>query len=265
MLAFHSFSSLGNNVGIGRVNDEMLDSIETLIRDEPVSSIRELNARLRMMLPGAPHVCDGAIRVAVKKKLGLPLEQIRKQTITANSDGTLDLRQEYAAKFIADLQHQELVFIDETGMNLWLSRTRGWSLIGERCVFEVDTQRGGNFTVVAAISPSHGLLHHQTSESGFTRVAFSQFLDELSAIIGPDNEFIFVLDNAQVHKRVIPRYPTHSIQFLPPYSPWLNPIEFTFSPFKAEVKRRIGALQAPIANLHLAARSRNDLEDIEAQ
>ena len=68
VLAFHYFSSLGNNVGIGRVNDEMLDSIETLIRDEPVSSIRESNARLRTMLPGAPHVCDGAIRVAVKKE-----------------------------------------------------------------------------------------------------------------------------------------------------------------------------------------------------
>ena len=194
-----------------------------------------------MMLPGAPPVSDGTIRLAMKKKLGLSLKQIREQTVAVNSNRSLDTRQVYATEFITDLQHKELAFIDETGMNFWLSRTRGWSVIGERCVLEVDTQRGANFTVVGAISPSHGLLHHKTMESGVTRAAFAEFLDELSGIIGPDNEFIFILDNAQVHKRIIPRYPTHSIHFLPPYSPWLNPIEFTFSPFKAEIKKGTGA------------------------
>ncbi|CAG0880194.1 unnamed protein product [Darwinula stevensoni] len=101
------------------------------------------------------------------------------------------------------------------------------------------------------IVPSRVLLYHQTMESDLARVAFAEFSDELRAIIRPDNAFIFMLDNAQVHKRIIPQYPTHSIHFVPPsllpYSPWLNPIDVTFSPFEAEVKKWIGALQAPVA------------------
>ena len=35
-------------------------------------------------------------------------------------------------------------------------------------------------------------------ESSVTRVAFAKFLDELSAVIGPDDEFIFAPDKTQV-------------------------------------------------------------------
>ena len=67
----------------------------------------------------------------------------------------------------------------------------------------MNTQREANFTVGAAISPSRGLLHHQIMESSVTRVAYAEFLDGLSAVIGPDDEFIFALDKAQVQERVI--------------------------------------------------------------
>ena len=54
------------------------------------------------------------------------------------------------------------VFMDETGFDLWCHRRHGRSPRGTRARVYVPSSPGGNVTLVAAISPFHGLIHHTT-------------------------------------------------------------------------------------------------------
>ena len=99
--------------------------------------------------------------------------------------------------------------------------------------------------------PSHGKdffildslpwpVRHKTLQRLLQQSVFGRCLDEMSAIIRPENEAVFNMDNYTAHKRLIPRYPFHIIKFLPPYSPYLNPIEFTFLRFQSRGEETAG-------------------------
>jgi transposase len=130
------------------------------------------------------------------------------------------------------------VYIDESGWNLHLPRRKG------RAPVEENGSKGPNITLIAAVSPNFGLIHHVVRLGGTNRDVFSQFMaDTLKACLThkPGGKFVFILDNAKFHhsedvKRVVPA--PHCIEFNPPYSPFLNPIETIFSVWKNEIKLR---------------------------
>lgn len=72
--------------------------------------------------------------------------------------------------------------------------------------------------------------------------AFNEFLEEASQQAHeqyPDGEAVFIFDNAPAHRRAqvaALAASQHTIQRLPPYSPFFNPTEEVFSKFKFNVK-----------------------------
>lgn len=64
--------------------------------------------------------------------------------------------------------HRELIFIDESGYNLWTARTRGRSLRGEPAIRVVSGRRGQNFTVSFAVSQERGLIAQDLFSGGMT-------------------------------------------------------------------------------------------------
>ena len=60
----------------------------------------------------------------------------------------------------------ELIFIDESGLNLWTCRTRGRARIGEPAIRIVAGRRGRNLTVTFSVSNERGLLKHDIIEGG---------------------------------------------------------------------------------------------------
>ena len=105
----------------------------------------------------------------------------------------------------------------------------------------------------AAMSPSYGLMHYKIIFGSFKSATFCEFLNELF-----DKCDIFqlithnlVMDNASIHKTVEVKeliaagvkqhnsnYTVQQKQnFLPPYSPHLNPIEEMWSVYKSHIKR----------------------------
>ena len=91
-----------------------------------------------------------------------------------------------------------LLYADETGFNVWTSRTRGRSRIGQPAVRQVEGQRGRNITVALAVSPRHGLIHSKITQGGMTQEVYSEFLSEISALM-EDEEFTLLMDNARAH------------------------------------------------------------------
>jgi hypothetical protein len=157
-----------------------------------------------------------------------------------NSPRVKDLRFTYAQWMIEGGPIPEnCVFIDESGFNVWIKRNYGRSKKGTRCFTVCDGQRGQNISLVMAIG-LNGVLHTKVRTGAFTRELYTEFLVELSELLA-GGRFHFIMDNCIIHKNIALDRNDHTIHYLPPYSPFLNPIEAAFSCLKAEVKTRWNA------------------------
>lgn len=145
---------------------------------------------------------------------------------------------------------QNLVFQDETGFNIWTSRTRG------RAVRILEGQRGRNLTISMAVSPVHGLVHHNILDGGMNCEKFASFLSEVSELLADEQDVVILIDNAPAHADAEFELPQHQLlRRLPKYSPFLNMTELANSALKAAVKRQLTdpVVQARIHNREEAA------------
>ncbi len=155
----------------------------------------------------------------------------------------------------------EFIFIDEAGFNLAKTRRRGRNVIGHRAIIDVPGQRGGNITMCAAISSMHGVLHRHANLGPYNTGHILTFLDRLHNILIPPermndadhqrNRYVVVWDNVSFHRAApvqnwFADHPTFLVQYLPPYSPFLNPIEELFSAWRWKVYDRQPFVRMPL-------------------
>lgn len=152
------------------------------------------------------------------------------------------------------------IFIDESPFSFCITRTRGRSPKGQEAVTTTPAIRGKNHTVIAALSPTHGLVHYEikvtepdtefiskrkgskkkkTRPKGVTRETFRSFLIHHMLAKAPfansSTHFTLLFDNAKIHLGDIADtifQAGYVQQLLPSYSPALNPIEYAFSKWK---------------------------------
>ncbi len=151
-------------------------------------------------------------------------------------------------------QPHEFIFIDEAGFDLSKTRRRGRNVIGQRAIVHVPGQRGGNITLCAAIS-LRGLLHHHAKLGPYNSQHILTFLDALHNIVvqnRPDQpRFVVIWDNVSFHRAALVQawFTNHNqfeVVYLPPYSPFLNPIEEFFSAWRWRVYDRQPHARMPL-------------------
>lgn len=136
----------------------------------------------------------------------------------------------------------KLLFLDESGANLSLSRTRGWAPRGLRAHGLRPANPGVNLTLVGVVGV-RGPVCLRTIEGAMNKRHFVRFLKTaLVPHLEPDD--VLVLDNLRCHWTpeaiaAVEAAGAH-VLFLPPYSPDMNPIELVWSVVKAEL-RKVGA------------------------
>lgn len=157
-------------------------------------------------------------------------------------------------KRILELEAREplhtFIYIDEAGFNLAKGRRRGRNIIGQRATTDVPGQRGGNITMCAAIS-DNGVLTHIPLLGPYNTQHLLTFLDTLYRDIVPENErgegqlnqYVVVWDNVRFHhSHLVTQWFAAQqrmlVEYLPPYSPFLNPIEEFFSAWRWKVYDR---------------------------
>ena len=122
----------------------------------------------------------------------------------------------------------EIVSIDEVGFQIKTNYKRIWFLKGEK-------PKGAFFwcnkklTVCGALTSTHKFYYEfLVAQNSFT---FACFLENLFAWLDPSKKYVFILDNAGWHKTdvIMSLFEEHedqiAVEFIPPYSPELNPIE----------------------------------------
>jgi transposase len=135
-----------------------------------------------------------------------------------------------------------LVFIDETGINLSMTRTHARTPEGVRAVDAVPKNWGDNVTVTAALTLD-GIIAPMMLHGPMTGRAFEAYVEQcLVPELGPGD--VVVLDKLAAHKNPRVRELIEStgalMKHLPSYSPDFNPIEHAWSKLKA-LLRKAGA------------------------
>jgi transposase len=133
------------------------------------------------------------------------------------------------------LDPSKLIFLDEAGSHVGMTRTYARSFFGQRVEESVPRNRGTVTTMLGALSLA-GVIAMMTIEGGTDTEVFSAFIEQvLAPKLKPGD--IVVLDNLGAHKPPSIRGKIEAtgarLFFLPPYSPELNPIEECWSKIKS--------------------------------
>jgi transposase len=125
------------------------------------------------------------------------------------------------------------VSIDETSFGRSGPIVKGYSKVGTRLFVRKRVPRMTTISSIACVSPD-GLVAKSNVTGCFNTERFLEFLKDLNLIIGT----VILLDNVRFHhSKVVKEYASLKgwiLLFVPPYSPWYNPIEFCFSIIKRD-------------------------------
>lgn len=172
------------------------------------------------------------------RELGITSKLVKSVPESRNTPETLEQRIEFAQRY-ADLA-LPAVWIDESGWNLFMHRGKGRSHAGRPAVIVRPNAKGRNVTLIAAISEEKGLEAFEVRLGGTKRVHFEQFLRTVIAGLNGRGKHCIVMDNASIHHhgdiKSIVTSAGHELLHLPPYSPFLNPIETIFGVWKSRIK-----------------------------
>ena len=132
-----------------------------------------------------------------------------------------------------------LVFLDESGVNTDMTRHYARSKSNERAVDSTPVNTPHGTTIVSSIR-LNGKTAHTVYQGGTTAERFAEYLKEtLLPTLSADD--VIVMDNMRSHhaktvKEVLDKSGIKYL-YLPPYSPDLNPIEKMWSKIKAYLRK----------------------------
>jgi transposase len=130
-------------------------------------------------------------------------------------------------------------FIDESGINLAMTRLFGRAPRGERVGDTVPQNYGPNVTMIGALS-LQGLDAVMTVEGAADGAVFRAYVEQGlgPTLVAGD---VVILDNLRAHKVAGIREAIEGrgaqVQYLPPYSPDLSPIEPCWSKVKTALRK----------------------------
>ena len=156
----------------------------------------------------------------------------------AGTERVMKLRLEYWEK-VKHIDPNNLVFLDETGVLLGLTRTHARSQRGTRAYAVKPFYRGQKVTVIGAISLTQ-VVALMTIYNSMDSQVFEVFVEK---ILVPQlwSGAVVVMDNLPAHKvdSIKPMIEAvgASILCLSPYSPDFNPIELWWSQLKSLLRR----------------------------
>ncbi len=152
---------------------------------------------------------------------------------------------------------RKLVYIDESGIDKFVSREYGRSKRGQKIMGSVSGRRYARESFIAGqiqnkiIAP---FCYTGTCDSNLFNFWLENFL--LPAL---GSGYIVIMDNAAFHKSEITKSLIENagcqLLFLPPYSPDFNPIEKFWANFKAKIRKIISGFSTLAEAIDEAFRS----------
>lgn len=256
-----------------RLNEQHKAYLVDFFDENPTAVIQDAVENLTRSFEGL-EIKKSRVAEFMKEDCNLSIKVITRHPKARNSPKTIEARAKWVEEWLQKglLYMQNCVFLDETGFDINMRRTRGWSTRGKPAVVESPSARGVSHTVIGAISAA-GVINVSLREpgnvkkrkvvgarkrkepgdsaaaaipKGTTAGHYAQFISDTLDIMDEHPEmkgYHIVMDNAPIHiptaidpiilgRGYIPVY-------LPPYSPELNPIEMFWKVLKDHVRRTL--------------------------
>jgi transposase len=140
---------------------------------------------------------------------------------------------------IRRIPYEKLVFLDESGLNLAMSRSHAWVKRGTEFIDRVPMNWGKNLTLIGAMRRTGWVILTTT----YAKATKDRFVWWLRTKLLPKLNFgdVIVMDNLRAHHdaRVAGICAARGVDvmYLPPYSPDFNPIESGWALQKQFVRR----------------------------
>ena len=133
-----------------------------------------------------------------------------------------------------ELDSERVVFLDETGAKTNMSRSHGYAPKGQRLVAAVPHGHWNTTTIIGALR-SDGFIAPLVIDGSLNGELFRAYVEQvLVPELRPGD--VVVMDNLSCHHvaGVVQAIESAGcrVEYLPPYSPDLNPIENAFSKLK---------------------------------
>jgi len=248
ILAFHSENGLVPALTIGEVVPGglvlvELEFVREMMKTHPGAYLDEYCAALSSHFQCPPYSTSTMCRVL--QHLDASYKVMYRKS--AQADPFLE---GYFLTSVAHIPRGEIVWLDEMGTcnNDVAHRRRGHAAVGERAIDRGLFFGREHYSCLAAMS-TEGVVGHQTVRGSINseRLLYYVQIDLLDKMWRLGKKYL-VLDNCSIHKSEeflhMCQQAGVCVRFLPPYSPWLNPIEAVFRNSKAFLRRHFHAMMA---------------------
>jgi transposase len=224
-----------------KLTQEQRNSIRGFLDEDSTLSLRALRDRAYREL--GVEVCEKTIDRCLDD-FHYTLKRLHCLPAQRNSIEVVEKRAIYARDFmnlLSIIPGDRIFFLDEVGFSVSMRSRYGRSTRGRIASMVVPALRTRNFSCCSAMSKD-GMLHYRVETRPFNTGRMIAFLEELCQQLESigKRECVFILDNVAFHRssqvREFIEGAQHTIMFLPPYSPFLNPIENCFSKWKRFVR-----------------------------
>jgi transposase len=141
---------------------------------------------------------------------------------------------------VSTLKAHDLVFVDETGVNIAMARPYARAPKGQRVYAAVPVNTGKNLTVLGALSLT-GIVEAMTIAGSSDGYVFSSFIEDVCVPVLRPGQTV-IMDNLSSHKVEGIQEAIEAVgarlEYLPPYSPDLSPIEECWSKLKTILRAK---------------------------
>ena len=214
-----------------KLTEDHLAVLRRLVEEQNDATLEELREQLttEINVSVSRSTIDRAL-----KKLDLTL---KKKTFHADEKESerVQLKRVEFWELVRGILAKDLIFIDESGVNLALTRLQARAPKGQRAHGKRPQKRGQNVSIVGALSLS-GLLTSASIMGAFDGLTFEAFISQR---LVPQlwSGACVIMDNCSIHLSKDIEEMIHqagaSLIYLPPYSPEFSPIENFWSKVKS--------------------------------
>lgn len=234
-----------------RLTPEMLSAAARFQFICNTACLRRTGAFLRLAF--GVSVCPRTISRHLKGVAGFRLGDFRRFPRDRNADHAIQARFDYATAMVNKFGQNtlyEAIYFDEMKLTRTTKR-KAWSIAGwiPTVTDEFYSENPEHISLLYAASPAFGTLYFEVIEGSVTGETCLEFLQGMVASyvrkFPSDRKRAFIMDNAKIHHRgIVTAYlygevvsQRIGLEFLPIYSPFLNPLEETFALIKTRLWR----------------------------
>ena len=225
------------------LTNQMKDYLCDQIEEDCTRRYKDLRQQLMAAYPEITTVSDSTIKRALKE-FHFSFKQVTQVPERRNNPDVIEGRYSYAMTNTGLIpERQRIVFIDQMGLQVTSRAKYGHSVKGTKAHKSVPAIRSRTYSVCAAMMED-SLYFFQIQNVAYNSEHYIGFLVQLFNHFAIDNitGAHLIMDNVPFHHthdvRNLATAHGHNIIFLPPYSPFMNPIEELFHQWKSCVRRR---------------------------